>query len=103
MLIITRHKGQRIVIGGDVEIVVTEISRSGVKLGVVAPSSLTILRGEVHDAVERANREAALSQIAESSLPSPANLAESTPQPDVVMPISTVAFVAEEKCDAAKP
>jgi carbon storage regulator len=65
MLIITRHKGQRIVIGHDVEIVVTEISRSGVKLGIVAPSSLTILRAEVREAVERANREAALSEIAD--------------------------------------
>src|SRR5450432_2322579 len=63
MLIITRHKGQRIVIGGEIEVIVTEISRSGVKLGIVAPSSLTILRGEVRDAVERANRDAALSQI----------------------------------------
>ncbi len=104
MLIITRHKGQRIVIGGDVEVVVTEISRSGVKLGVFAPNSLTILRGEVHDAVERANREAALSEIAESSPLSPANLAESAPRRDVVTPISTVvAFVVEEECDGAKP
>lgn len=65
MLIITRHKGQRIVLGGEVEVIVTEISRSGVKLGIVAPSSLTILRGEVRDAVESANRDAALSQIAD--------------------------------------
>jgi carbon storage regulator len=103
MLIITRPKGQPIVIGGDVEVVVTEISRSGVKLGVFAPSSLTILRGEVHDAVERANREAALSEIAESSLLSPANLTESAPRRDVVTPISTVAFATDEECDAAKP
>jgi carbon storage regulator len=63
MLIITRHKGQRIAIGPDVEVVVTEISRNGVKLGIVAPASCTILRAEVRDSVERANREAALSQI----------------------------------------
>lgn len=58
MLIVTRRKGQRIVLGPDIEIVVTDISRSGVKIGIVAPSSLTILRGEVKDAVEQANREA---------------------------------------------
>jgi carbon storage regulator len=56
MLIVTRRKGQRIVLGNDIEIVITDISRSGVKLGIVAPSSLTILRGEVKDAVEQANR-----------------------------------------------
>ncbi len=59
MLIITRRKGQRIALGHDIEIVITDITRSGVKIGVVAPSSLTILRGEVKDAVEQANREAA--------------------------------------------
>jgi carbon storage regulator len=58
MLIVTRRKGQRIVLGHDIEIVITDISRSGVKIGIVAPSSLTILRGEVRDAVEQANREA---------------------------------------------
>jgi carbon storage regulator len=66
MLIVTRRKGQRIVLGPDIEIVVTDISRSGVKIGIVAPSSLTILRGEVKDAVEQANREAL-----ESSFESP--------------------------------
>lgn len=58
MLIVTRRKGQRIVLGNDIEIVITDISRSGVKVGIVAPSSLAILRGEVKDAVEQANREA---------------------------------------------
>jgi carbon storage regulator len=58
MLIVTRRKGQRIVLGPDIEIVVTDIARSGVKIGIVAPNSLTILRGEVKDAVEQANREA---------------------------------------------
>lgn len=58
MLIVTRRKGQRIVLGNDIEIVITDISRSGVKVGIVAPHSLTILRGEVKDAVEQANREA---------------------------------------------
>ena len=39
MLIVTRRKGQRIVLGNDIEIVITDISRSGVKIGIVAPSS----------------------------------------------------------------
>ena len=58
MLIITRRRGQRIVLGPDVEIVITDISRSGVKIGIVAPTTTTFLRGEVRDAVEQANREA---------------------------------------------
>jgi len=65
MLIVTRRKGQRIVLGHDIEIVITDISRSGVKIGIVAPTSLTILRGEVWDAVEQANRDALQSSFAE--------------------------------------
>jgi carbon storage regulator len=67
MLIITRRKGQRIVLGHDIEIVITDISRSGVKIGIVAPSTTTIFRGEVKDAVEQANREALQSSFAEPS------------------------------------
>jgi len=68
MLIVTRRKGQRIVLGHDIEIVITDISRSGVKIGIVAPNSLTILRGEVRDAVEQANRESLESSFAEPAL-----------------------------------
>ncbi len=103
MLIITRHKGQRIAIGHDVEIVVTEISRSGVKLGIVAPSSLTILRGEVREAVERANREAVLSEIADpdSLLPKedPKSVAQSEPRSSA--PANTLASGTAQDC--AKP
>jgi carbon storage regulator len=68
MLIITRRKGQRIVLGHDIEIVITDISRSGVKIGVIAPNSTTILRGEVRDAVELANRQALESSFAEPTV-----------------------------------
>lgn len=84
MLIVTRRKGQRIVLGPDIEIVVTDISRSGVKIGIVAPSSLTILRGEVKDAVEQANREAL-----ESTFDAPRAAASASPATDdsVVPPV----------------
>ena len=68
MLIITRRKGQRICLGHDIELVITDISRSGVKIGVIAPASLTILRGEVRDAVEQANRDAASGDFADPAL-----------------------------------
>jgi carbon storage regulator len=58
MLIIARHRGQRILIGDDVEVIVTELSKGVVKLGIVAPTSRTILRGETKDVAD-ANRAAA--------------------------------------------
>jgi len=57
MLIIARRKGQRILIGEDVEVVVTELSKGLVKLGILAPPDRTILRGETKEVAE-ANRAA---------------------------------------------
>jgi carbon storage regulator len=71
MFIVARRKGQRIVIGNDIEIVVTELSRSTVKLGIVAPKPYSILRGEICEQIEQVNREALTASIAESSLPNP--------------------------------
>lgn len=58
MLIIARRKGQRILIGDDVEVIVTELSKGTVKLGIVAPAERSILRGETKDVAD-ANRAAA--------------------------------------------
>lgn len=82
MLIITRRKGQRIVLGHDIEIVVTDISRSGVKIGIVAPNTTTILRGEVKDAVEQANRDALESSFSEpTAAPTASSVAVSDVEP----------------------
>ena len=71
MLIIARRKGQRILLGDDVEVVVTELSKGVVKLGIVAPTSLTILRGETKDVAD-ANRAAAGSTLDDLPGASPA-------------------------------
>lgn len=64
MLIIARRKGQRILIGDDVEVVVTELSKGVVKLGIVAPTERVILRGETKDVAD-ANRAAIQTSLAE--------------------------------------
>ena len=67
MLVITRRKGQRITIGDDIEIVVTAVHKSGIKLGIQAPRGYTVLRGEVRDAIFSANREASLSSVEQAA------------------------------------
>jgi carbon storage regulator len=67
MFIVSRRKGQRIVIGNDIEIVVTELSRTTVKLGIVAPKPYSILRGEIREQIEQVNREAVQAAIAAGS------------------------------------
>jgi carbon storage regulator len=58
MFIIARRRGQRIAIGDDIEVTVTEISRNTVKLGILAPQTCPIIRSELKDSVVQANREA---------------------------------------------
>ena len=67
MLVIARRKGESIVIGDDVEIVVTEVTRTTVKLAISAPRGRRVLRGEVHRSIGAANRSAAQSNL--TSLP----------------------------------
>jgi carbon storage regulator len=72
MLVISRRKGQRVSIGDEIELVVTEVHRSSVKLGIVAPRGLTVLRGEVRDSIEAANRLAAASSVEDTGALTPA-------------------------------
>lgn len=72
MLVISRRKGQRIAIGDEIELVVTELHRSSVKLGIRAPRGYAVLRGEVRDSIEEANRDAAETVLDGMELSGPA-------------------------------
>ena len=58
MLIITRKKGESLMIGDDIEIVISKIDDGSVKLGIKAPKDVTILRKELYEEVEKENKEA---------------------------------------------
>jgi carbon storage regulator len=58
MLIITRKKGESLMIGEDIEIIISKIDDGSVKIGIKAPKDVSILRKELYDEVERENREA---------------------------------------------
>jgi carbon storage regulator len=68
MLMISRHVGERIVIGDEVEIIVAEIHRRTVRLGVRGGGGMLVLRGEIRDAIEAANRRAAESALDEEAI-----------------------------------
>ncbi len=63
MLVLTRKTDQSILIGDEIEVTVLQIKGSGagaqVRLGIVAPRGLTVLRKEIHDAIREENRRAA--------------------------------------------
>jgi carbon storage regulator len=75
MLVISRRKGQRVSIGDEIELVVTEVHRSSVKLGIVAPRGLTVLRGEIRDSIAEANRLAAASSVEDTGALTPTQAA----------------------------
>ncbi|MGA2083394.1 MAG: carbon storage regulator [Holophaga sp.] len=58
MLVITRKLDQSIIINGNVEVVVTGITRDGVRLGIIAPKEVEVHRREVFEAIAAANRAA---------------------------------------------
>jgi len=58
MLIITRKKGESLMIGDDIEIIVSKIDDGSVKIGIKAPRDIQILRKELYEEVEQENKEA---------------------------------------------
>ena len=53
MLVLSRHKDERIVIGDDVVITVVEIRGDKVRLGIEAPKETAVHRQEVYEAIQR--------------------------------------------------
>jgi carbon storage regulator len=54
MLILTRRIGEKILIGDDIEVVVLDVNRNQVKVGIKAPRDLTVLREELYIRDKRA-------------------------------------------------
>ena len=62
MLIITRRRGEKIVLGDDVVIEVIEVSGSSVRIGIEAPRSLAVYREEIWRAIKDENAAAATTE-----------------------------------------
>jgi carbon storage regulator len=58
MLVLSRKKDEKIVIGDGIEVVIVEIKGDTVKIGVSAPKDVPIYRSELLEAVKQANIEA---------------------------------------------
>ena len=55
MLVLSRKRGQEIVIGNGITVKVLEVTASRVRLGIDAPEELPVRREEVHLAIERSD------------------------------------------------
>lgn len=58
MLVISRKKGESIIIGNNIEVTVVKLDDGTVKLAIDAPRDITILRKELYKEVEDENIEA---------------------------------------------
>lgn len=59
MLVLTRRRGEAIVVGDDVKIVILEVNGDQVRLGVEAPRSVSVHREEVYKEIQASNERAA--------------------------------------------
>ena len=59
MLVLTRKKGQSIMIGDDREVKVVEVDGDAVRIGIKAPRDLSIYRQEIYEAIREENIRAA--------------------------------------------
>ncbi|NGZ76122.1 carbon storage regulator CsrA [Saccharibacillus alkalitolerans] len=60
MLVLSRKKGESIVIGDDIELTVLAVEGDTIKLGIKAPKHVDILRKEILVSVQENNESAAL-------------------------------------------
>ena len=51
MLVLSRKKGESIMIGDDIAIIILEITPTVVRIGIQAPPDVRILRSELYDPV----------------------------------------------------
>jgi carbon storage regulator len=63
MLVVTRKKDEKLIIGNEIEIQVLRIGRDNVRLGIKAPPHISIYRHEIYEAIKQENVAAVESQI----------------------------------------
>ncbi len=60
MLALSRKKGDSIIVNNNIEIVIIDICKDQVKIGIKAPKTIPIYRKEVFDQITSENKEAVL-------------------------------------------
>lgn len=91
MLVLSRKKGESIIINDNVKIVVVEIRGDKVRLGVEAPEIVPVHRQEVYDAIKRQQQRAQSC----SKVPNPSNGEPSKPTNPCDPPLSKITKISK--------
>ena len=59
MLVLTRKAGESIVIGSEIRVTVLDLQGRQIRLGIEAPSEISVHRGEVYERIREENEKAA--------------------------------------------
>lgn len=68
MLVLSRKRGESIMIGDDIELVILGTEGNMVRLGITAPKHIEIYRKEVYISIQDSNKEASKSSFNLDSL-----------------------------------
>ena len=63
MLVLSRKVGERILIGDNISVTVVRITGGGVRIGIEAPSDMTVVRQELADQQFKDRKDAAKQPI----------------------------------------
>ncbi len=83
MLVFSRRRGEAIVVGDGIEIVLLSAGREGVRIGVKAPISIPVHRKEIYDQICEENRQASVALLPALSETPEALATESSLEPKV--------------------
>ena len=62
MLILTRKKGESIIISGNIEIQIMNIEDGKVKIGIEAPKEVSVFRSEVLETIKNENKNSVVDE-----------------------------------------
>lgn len=68
MLVVTRKKDEKLIIGNEIEVQILRIGKESVRIGIKAPQNVSVHRYEVYENIRAANLAATQSHLPKQEL-----------------------------------
>ena len=85
MLVLTRKIGEKLRIGDDITVTVTQVKGNRVKIGIEAPGNVRIVRGELEEVVDHFEMEMSLDELTGSSVMNGRTVVNGAPEDTVIV------------------